>query len=120
MNENAGNELDTSLRESLKDTFDANLDAPPFDRVFDAAEQQVRRSRRRNRWYAGAAAVAIVTALVIGLQTPDSVYIQVDDLMATTQWTAPSDVLLPTHEFDIYQELPVLLESTKPAEGALL
>ena len=47
-------------------------------------------------------------------------YLIADSLLNTTQWSAPSDALMPTHEFDIYQELPVLLESTKPAEGALL
>ena len=120
MNEHTDDYRDQGLTAAIKDAFEANFAAPPFDRVFDAAEQQLRRSRRRNRWYAGAVAAAVVTAAVIGFRTSEPDYIQVDDLMATTQWTAPSDVLLPTREFDIYQELPVLLESTKPAEGALL
>ena len=34
------------------------------------------------------------------------------ELMDSTYWSAPSDVLLPDREFDIYQDLPELFEST--------
>ena len=47
-------------------------------------------------------------------------YIEVADLLESTYWSAPSDVLLPDRQFDIYQELPVIFESTEPAGGALL
>jgi len=42
------------------------------------------------------------------------------DLLESTSWVAPSDVLLPKHEIDLYQDLPAFSVSTRPAEGALL
>jgi hypothetical protein len=71
----------------------------------------------------GAAAAAIVGAVIVLLNSgspPTASYIEIADLMESTYWAAPSDVLLPDREFDIYQDLPVLFESTEPAEGALL
>ena len=68
-------------------------------------------------------AVAAVAAVVVAfnLQSPETTsYIEVAELLETTYWSAPSDVLLPEHEFDIYQEMPVIFESTEPAGGALL
>ena len=47
-------------------------------------------------------------------------YIELAELMGSTSWAAPSDVLMPEYEIDIYQDLPALMESTKPVEGALL
>jgi hypothetical protein len=70
-----------------------------------------------------AGAAAVIAAVVIGLYgkspTQDT-YIHMADLMATTYWTAPSDVLLPDRKIDIYQDMPVLFESTEPAGGTLL
>ena len=71
-----------------------------------------------------AAAAVVVAMLVITVGNPppvdETAYIEIAELLETTYWSAPSDVLLPEREFDIYQELPVLFESTEPAEGALL
>ena len=50
----------------------------------------------------------------------DESYVEVADLMDSTYWTAPSDVLLPDRQFDIYQDMPELFESTEPAGGTLL
>ena len=72
-------------------------------------------------WYAPM--VLIVAAVIVLVNSSAPVaerYIEVADLMDSTYWTAPSDALLPEREFDIYQDLPVLFESTEPAEGALL
>lgn len=96
--------------------------APPFAEVFAAAEKRVR-SRRRRR-FAGAGAAAVVALVALSLQ-PDKqhdefIYLDVEELAASTSWSAPSDSLLPKHQFDIYQEIPRLFESTEPDGGALL
>lgn len=99
--------------------------APSFDTVFAAAKTRVSRTRRRR--FAGLAAAAAVAALVIAAlpnQQDNLVFVNLDELTATTNWSAPSDSLLPTHQFDIYRELPQLIDlpdvSTKSDEGALL
>ena len=76
---------------------------------------------RQRRWLAAAVVVA-AAALTVYLQAPrqEPHYIEVAELLDTTYWSAPSDVLLPDREFDIYQDMPELFESTEPAEGALL
>jgi len=97
--------------------------APSFAAAWAAAERRYAQGRRRTRVYAGAAAV--VAAVVVGLvmQAPpveEAAYVEIDELMSSTSWSAPSDVLLPEHQFDIYQEVPSLLESTESAGGSLL
>ena len=72
-----------------------------------------------------ALSVAAVAAVAVGLllrtpPAPDTSFVEMDELMSSTSWVAPSDVLLPEHQFDIYQELPSLLESTESAGGSLL
>ncbi|MDH3747675.1 MAG: hypothetical protein OER97_05670 [Gammaproteobacteria bacterium] len=131
MNDENGNtsNWEKRLATALKSSLESKDKTPPFDAVFAAAERRRRDSKRQYAGLAGAAMVAAVAVAVVfminaGAPTPDSPalpkLLQVAELMDSTDWSAPSDVLLPTHEFDIYQELPVLLESTKPAEGALL
>jgi hypothetical protein len=69
-------------------------------------------SRRR---YAGFAAAAVIVAVIaLGIRTPveEPTYIEMAELLDSTYWSAPSDVLMPEKEFDIYQELPTLFEST--------
>ena len=117
---NAEDKLEQQVRQSWP-PIDARK-APSFAAAWQAAERRHAMSRRRNRVFAGAAAV--IAAVVVGmlLQAPPSngEYIAMDELMSSTSWTAPSDVLLPEHEFDIYQELPSLLESTETGGGSLL
>ena len=93
--------------------------APPFNRVMDRAERQVRARPGRRVAAAGFVAAGLVAMLAIDL-TPQPNFISEDELLGSTSWSAPSDVLLPNHQFDIYQDLPELLESTKSTEGALL
>ena len=96
--------------------------APSFADAWQAAERRHAKRRRRTRALVGAAA-AVVAIIAVSLlrQAPQSVeYIEIEELMSSTSWQAPSDVLLPEHEFDIYQELPSLLESTETAGGSLL
>ena len=112
---------DEALRDAVRR---AHVDgsAPPFDRVFAAAERQARSKRRIG--FAGlgvAAAVALVAVSLQPLEQQDEfIYLDVAELAASTSWSAPSDSLLPEHQFDIYQEIPWLFESTEPDGGALL
>jgi len=113
--------FDTEIKRAWQENESSR--APTFAVTWRAAEQRYTRSRRRNRMLAGAAAVVAVAIVGLQLQTSptaDVNYIDVDELLGSTSWAAPSDVLLPAHEFDIYQELPSLLESTDTAGGTLL
>jgi len=120
MNENDDN-FNTEIKRAWPDNESSRV--PTFAVTWRAAEERYARSRPRYGMLAGAAAV--VAIVIVGLQmqaspTADGNYIEVDDLMGSTSWVAPSDVLLPTHEFDIYQELPSVIESTDTAGGSLL
>ncbi len=100
-------------------------EAPGFDDVWAAAEQRHQRSKRRYAKLSGIAAsialVAIVAALWPAQQagTTDD-YLIADSLLNSTQWLAPSDALMPQHQYDIYQEIIFPLESTELNEGSLL
>ena len=98
-------------------------DVPEFDRVWAAANARTRTLRRRRRAVVGAVAAAAVAAIAFGLLVPRQVelrFVDADELLGTTSWSAPSDGLLPDHQFDIYKEIPVLIESTETYGGALL
>ena len=96
--------------------------APTFDDAFAAAERRVRGARRRRM--AGAIAAAIVAVAVIMQVVPPSQpewrFVDPEQFASGTSWTAPSDVLLPERRFDIFEEVPVLIESTETDGGALL
>ena len=93
---------------------------PPFSKVWRAAEQRNTAARRSYRIVASAAAV--VAAIIVGssLQSPQEPYVELVDLLESTSWSAPSDVLLPEHQIDIYQDMPMLNESSYLAGGTLL
>lgn len=97
---------------------------PEFDDVFAAAEATAARRRGRVMAVGGvAAAVALVAIAVVMQLQPveqDWQFVDPDEFASSTSWSAPSDVLLPEHRFDIYGEIPVLIESTGTSEGALL
>mgnify|MGYP001822058141 CR=1 FL=1 len=107
------NTSDANLSEQLRKEW-PKRDAPPFDAVWAQAEHARAVQRRRYASLASLAAVAAVVAIVIGgepeIQEPG--YIEMADVLDTTYWTAPSDTLMPEYRFDIYQEMPVLFEST--------
>ena len=113
-----------ALRATLQQTQRfADGQAPEFQQIFGAAERQA--SRRRKAQFAAVAATLSALAFGLLLTSEDEfTYVDMDELMATTQWSAPSDSLLPAHQFDIYRELPRLIESlpvsTDSNEGALL
>lgn len=120
------NSDDKTLRDGLrKAQRQAEGKAPDFETIFGAAERQScdpLRDRRRVR-FAGLAAAAVLAVLAFSLlpTTEDEfTYVDLEELVATTYWSAPSDSLLPVHQFDIYREIPELFESTDAYEGALL
>ena len=113
---------DAELARIVRRDLPAAPAAPGFSETWAAAERRYRRSRRRMMAVAAAAAAAVAAAVVIspGLEPePEDSWIG-DEFLTSTSWSAPSDVLLPSREFDIYQDLPSLNTSTKSDEGALL
>ena len=114
---------EAKLKEAVTDAFESAEDAPPFERVWQAAVNRHRLSQRRYRSIAIAAAVAVVAIVVLNYQAlrqDEMQYIEVAELLGSTSWVSPSDVLLPEVQTDLYEGLPVLMESTVPAGGALL
>lgn len=116
---------DLEIQKKLKRAFAAaQAKPPPFDEVWAKAEAAGLRSRRYRLW-AGIAAAAAVVAVVAGLwpaqegELADD-FLIADSLLNSTSWSAPSDMLMPEHQFDIYQDIPVLMESTQTQEGSLL
>lgn len=96
---------------------------PDFDTVWVAAEKRAAKGSKQGWMAAGAVAAAIVVMITVGLQRPaeqDWQYVNPDDFESSTGWVAPSDVLLPEHRVDIFRDIPVLIESTRTEEGALL
>jgi len=110
------NRADEELRQRVQECWqrDAAAEVPAFDDVWKRAEDRFAGSRRQ---YARLAAVALalgLIAVVIGVRptVEESPYIEMAELLNSTYWAAPSDVLLPQRDFDIYEELPDLFEST--------
>jgi hypothetical protein len=96
---------------------------PAFHTVWAAAEKRAARGRKQGWMAGGAVAAAAVAMVAVGLLRPaeqDWQFVNPDAFENSTSWVAPSDVLLPEHRVDIYREIPVLIESTKTEEGALL
>ena len=96
---------------------------PDFYAAWEAAENVASQRPRGRRAAAGIAAVAAIAAIAASLWLPqekDWQYVNPDDFATGTAWVAPSDVLLPDHQIDIYRDIPVLIESTDSNGGALL
>jgi len=117
-------QTDDSLQERVSHAWrQGAAEMPPsFDRVWQSAGTRYVGARRRYRRVASVAALAAAIVVATSWQTPahETTYIELAELLESTYWSAPSDVLLPNREFDIYQDMPVLFESTDPAGGALL
>ncbi len=105
---------DETLRASLqKLQHQVDSQATDFNAIFASAEGRARgRSKRRFAGLAAAAAVAVLAHGLLPNQEDDFIYVDIEELTATTSWSAPSDSLLPKHRFDLYRELPMLFEST--------
>ena len=114
---------DEELRDAVAGSFKSAQqgNVPAFEKVWVSAETQIAGTRRRLVGLSVAAAVsAVAIALVIQAPIEEPRYIEVADLLGSTSWSAPSDVLLPKKRFDIYQEMPAVFESTDLAGGTLL
>lgn len=113
---------EVKLGKVLAGTLDSDNQVPTFEATWAAAESRYRRDRRF-RAVAGVAASVAVVAIVLSALQPevvDAPIIEMGDLLGSTSWHAPSDVLLPEHQFDIYQDLPDLIQSTDGTGEALL
>lgn len=98
---------------------------PDFDKTMRTAEARIASGRSTYRVAAGLAAAVALVAIGIklrsGVQTlPDDPFYIDEALLTSTRWESPSDVLMPQHQFDIYQELPAFPGSTESEEGTLL
>lgn len=121
---------DERLNQVLKEAYKAAEPevVPPFDEAFANATRRMQQRRmRRQLGTAAAAMVAVVTGVLLWqAQHPGLNPMPVDDLliadalMNATTWQAPSDVLMPDHQFDIYQDMPFEDVSTNLQEGPLL
>ncbi len=116
-------DYEKKLNEAVAKAFRSAEDAPSFERVWQAAEDRHRLSRRQYRSIASVAAAAAVAVFVLNYQAlhqDEMRFIDVAELLGSTTWVSPTDVLLPERHNDLYEGLPVLIESTNPAGGALL
>jgi len=123
MNERDTNDTDENLATAVKRSMPGAGAAPSFERVFTAAQEQSQPRRFEVDWLATAVVVAAAITVVLSGARPvpsEVEFVQVAELLGTTSWIAPSDTLLPERDFDLYEDLPTLLESTRPAGGALL
>lgn len=93
---------------------------PAFGTTWAIAEKRVRARRRRHGMLAGSAAVLALALFMLQPSEDEFYYINTTELLETTSWAAPSDSLMPEHQYDIYGEIPVLIESTETYGGALL
>ncbi len=119
---------DEQIRDEIRKAAEATQTLsriPSFDETWVIAEAEVARTAKP-RWHVGSAfAAAVVLALVVAVwpNRQDRLrddYMIADALLNSTSWTAPSDALLPNYQFDIYQEIPLLIESTNEQDGSLL
>ena len=113
---------DQPIAGAIRRAMPADPETPSFEDAIDAASRRAGRRRHRVHLMAAAAVAAIAVLVVLDRQPdePQHEYIRIAELMQTTSWHAPSDALLPESRFDIYQDLPTLMESTDGCEGALL
>lgn len=120
----AMNDDDERLADECRRAMPPVGDVPEFDAVFAGAERRYRRRQQRVRYGAAAAVAALAVSALLLVDRDDQQlrgdFVEVAELMNTIQWTAPSDVLLPQRDIDLYRELPVIPASTEPAQGALL
>ena len=121
---------DETLRSHVRASWPQTTSATgqPFDDAWHRAEARHAAAKRARDRLAGVAAAAAIVAVVVmpiarldnGDPGSPAGFVDPAELLGSTSWAAPSDALLPEYEFDIYQEMPELMESTEPAGGSLL
>ena len=113
---------DVNFEKLVAGAFEHDDRAPDFDQTWRAAESRYTRGRRY-RALSGLAATVTAVAILLKVLAPAPTQlplIEMGELLGTTSWQAPSDVLLPERQIDIYQDLPDLIESTDGTGEALL
>jgi hypothetical protein len=116
-----------AMREAVSKSLAAKdaQPAPGFDETWLAAEGRYLAWKRRQRTFIGVAASVALFAVLLSVMPPDE-QVELPDfeiaagMMNSTQWSAPSDVLMPEYSIDIYGELPQLPGPTDIYEGTLL
>ena len=114
---------DEELKNALKGAYQVAEGKPPsFEETMTAAERRIGGSGARLKVIAGMAAAVVVALVLWPAREPELTdeFLIADSLLNSTTWMAPSDALMPEHQFDIYQETPFLNESTISPEGTLL
>jgi hypothetical protein len=112
-----------SVAESLSSKEAGSV--PGFEETWLVAERRYMAQKRRFRTVTGIAASLALIAIVVGLSLRGEQQTLPDfelsaGLMNSTLWSAPSDVLMPEHAIDIYQDIPDMPVSTDFIEGTLL
>ena len=114
-------ELKSGLQKAWKR---AGRTPPAFAETWAAAEARHARSGFQRKALAGVAAAAALAVVIVLLPEQQvelaDEFLIADALMNSTSWTAPSDVLMPERQFDIYREIPFPGPSTISEEGPLL
>ena len=117
---------DREIREKVKQSLESrSSDVPDFEASWLAAEARYLDEKRRIRRNSGVVAAVTIVAVFLALLPDDEnpAYPELginEDFLSSTLWTAPSDVLIPKHEIDVYQDLPALMESTEYGDESLL
>ncbi len=116
---------EAELKSGLQKAWKRAEGTPPaFDETWAAAEARHAKSGFRRTALAGVAAAAALAVVIVLLPEQQveltDEFLIADALMNSTSWTAPSDVLMPEHQFDIYREIPIPDPSTIAEEGSLL
>ena len=117
------NKTDQRLAKYLRRAMPGTENIPGFAETWNAAQARADQVRRRFHYAAAAAVGTLAIIVVANLPAPSTdalAYIDLSELENTTYWSAPSDALLPESQFDIYQDMPTLMESTEAYGGALL
>lgn len=111
-------ELERRVARSIKAH---DMQAPEFDTLFSTAKDRAANRRsRRHAAFALAAAASFAVLIVTWPQSDAPSLISDEELLGSTSWSAPSDVLLPVRQTNIFDDLPALPESTGPVGETLL
>jgi len=115
------------LANAVRKAYEAKLEgvAPDFDATWNAAQTRFQGRKRRYRLVSAVAASIVIFSIVLNFLLPGQSQDPADSelaamMMVSIQWEAPSDSLLPEYDFDIYQDLPEIINTTDLTRGLLL